>query len=39
MDTNLDTMSNSTSSWNQFVRVWYRWASPKLLSRSRNYIY
>jgi hypothetical protein len=24
MDTNLDTMSNSTSSWNQFVRVWYR---------------
>lgn len=24
MDTNLDTLGDTTSSWNQFIRVWYR---------------
>jgi hypothetical protein len=24
MDTNLDTLGDTTSSWNQFVRVWYK---------------
>jgi len=23
MDTNLDTIGDTTSSWNQFIRVWY----------------
>jgi hypothetical protein len=24
MDTNLDTIGDTTSSWNQFIRVWYK---------------
>ena len=23
MDTNLDTLGDTTSSWNQFIRIWY----------------
>ena len=24
MDTNLDTLSDTSSSWNQFIRIWFR---------------